>query len=240
MQDNFLWIVSFSLLSLIVNTIGIYSAYKVGDFSGNIKNYLLCFAAGILITSPLVFILPHAIEHNEKAGIMALAGFIFMLTISNLISDHSHDKDTAFGLTAAIAMGIHSFVDGIVYAVSFGISVGAGVSSGIGIVIHKFTDGLLTYTFLSKGNMEKKKAFLYAFLLAGIMTPSGAATVYLFTRNLNPSMISLISGFVAGTLIYTSASHLIPRARDEKEKHSIVAFISGVAFVFIMSLFHHH
>ncbi|MDD2247181.1 MAG: hypothetical protein PHC39_08935 [Proteiniphilum sp.] len=35
--------------------------------------------------------------------------------------------------------------------------------------------------------------------------------------------------FVAGVLIYVSASHLLPEARGEEKKHSSVAFLGGVA-----------
>jgi zinc transporter ZupT len=35
-------------------------------------------------------------------------------------------------------------------------------------------------------------------------------------------------GFVAGVLLYISASHLLPEAREHEKEHSGVAFLVGV------------
>jgi len=238
MKDPFLWITIFAIISLLINTLGIYAVYKKANLNENTKNYFLCFAAGVLITTPLVIILPHSIECSQKGGLFALFGFLFMFSASKILRTHFDDKDMAFGITAAIAMGIHSLIDGIVYSVTFKITLLAGIASGIGIVAHKFADGVLTYTFLIKGNIEKKKAFLYAFILAGIMTTLGAFITYPFVRNIDEKTLSLLSGFVSGVLLYTSASHLLPEARENEHKHSSIYFVSGIFFALLMSVFH--
>jgi zinc and cadmium transporter len=240
MNEPIIWITIFVLTSLIINTIGIYAVYKKNNWNENTKNYFLCFAAGVLITTPLVIILPHSIEHSENGGLFSLFGFLFMFVISKILRTHFDNKEIAFGITAAIAMGIHSLIDGIIYSVTFKITLFAGIASGIGIVAHKFADGVLTYTFLIKGNIEKKKAFLYAFILAGVMTPLGAFITYPFVRNIDEKILSLLSGFVSGVLLYTSASHLIPEARENEHKHSSIYFISGIIFALLMSIFHKH
>lgn len=239
-KTPFFWISIFAIISILINTLGIYTVHKKLKWNDILENYLLCFAAGVLITTPLVIILPHSVEHSENGGLFALFGFLFMFFISKIIKTHFHDKEMAFGMTAAIAMGIHSLIDGVVYSVTFEITFLAGIASGIGILAHKFADGVLTYTFLIKANIEKKKAFLYAFILAGLMTPLGAFITYPFIRNIDEKTLALLSGFVSGVLLYTSASHLIPEARENQHKHSSIYFISGILFALLMSIFHKH
>ena len=80
-----------------------------------------------------------------------------------------------------------------------------------------------------KGGVKEKRAMFYAFLVAGITTPLGAFVAYPLVNRLNESHLGLMLGFVAGILIYISASHLLPEARGEEKKHSSIAFLGGVS-----------
>lgn len=102
----------------------------------------MCFAAGVLISSPLLIAFPQAIEKNSNAGIAALLGF--------------------------------------------------------------------------------------AFLVAALTTPVGAFISYPFVSLMNDSLLGLALGFVVGILIYLSASHLLPEAREYEKKHVYWAFLTGI------------
>lgn len=239
MSQTFKWIAVFALASALVNGIGIYMIYKSKNWVEKFKNFFLCFAAGVLISTPLLISLPHAMENNEKAGIFALAGFLFMLILNKFISENSNEK-ISFGITGAFAIGFHSFIDGVIYTITFSASVIIGVLSATGLVAHEFAEGVITYTFLSAGGFSPKKAAIYAFLVAGITTPIGAFIVYPFVSKLDKSIIQLLTSFTGGILIYFSASHLIPEARESKEKHSILALLSGLSFAILLSFMHKH
>ena len=47
----------------------------------------MCFAAGVLITTPLMLALPEAVRRYPQAGFLALAGFLFMF-FSNRVIRH--------------------------------------------------------------------------------------------------------------------------------------------------------
>ncbi len=239
-MSTFKWIAIFAIASAIVNLTGIYMVYKSKEWVYRFKNYLLCFAAGILISTPLLIALPHSMKHNEHAGIFALSGFIFMLIVNKFINENIDEKEVAFGLTGAVAIGFHSFVDGVIYTITFSASTIIGILSATGLVAHEFAEGLITYTFLSAGGFSPKKAALYAFIVAGLTTPIGAFIVYPFVSILDKSIIQLLTAFVGGMLIYFSASHLIPQANEDKHKHSIFAFLLGLFFAIILSIIHKH
>jgi len=238
-SNTFIWIMGFALLSALVNGLGILAIFRYREWAEEAKNYFMCFAAGILVSTPLILALPQAIQSNSYAGFIALIGFLFMFFSNKLIKYHTKEKELAFGITAAEGIGIHSFIDGVIYTVTFNVSILVGVLSATGLVVHEFAEGVITYLFLIKGGINKKIAGLYAFLIAGLTTPLGAFVVYPFVSKLGKSTLGLMLGFVAGVLLYVSASHLLPEAREHEKKHSTIAFLAGVGlalFVVLMKL----
>jgi len=235
-MTTFQWIVVFAISSAIFNRIGTFVVSSHKSWTDSLKNYFMCFAAGVLISSPLILALPKAVAKSPYAGLAALGGFLFMFFSNKIINKKSREKDLAFGITAIEGIGIHSFVDGIIYSVTFSISILTGFLTGVGLVIHEFAEGVITYTFLIKGGVKQKKALLYAFLVAAMTTPVGAFIAYPIINKLDSSVLGILLGFVAGVLIYVSSSHLLPEARENSHRHSTLAFLIGVMFSLLLML----
>ena len=232
--DTFTWIAIFAIGAAIVNGLGIWAIYKKREWAEQAKIYFMCFAAGVLISSPLLFAFPQAVNKNFYAGFAALIGFLFMFFSNQIIKHFTRQKELAFGITAAEGIGIHSFVDGIIYSVTFSVSVLTGFVAGIGLVVHEFAEGVITFSLLTKGGFNERKAAFYAFLIAALTTPVGAFIAYPFVSHFSSSVLGLALGFVVGVLIYISASHLLPEAREHEKEHSILAFMLGVVLAFFM------
>ncbi len=240
MSGTFGWIALFAFLAAFLNAFGILMVFRYREKAEKAMTYLMCFAAGVLISTPLMLALPSAVEKNHHAGSMALGGFLFMF-FSNRAIRHFTNKDAlAFGITAAQGIAIHSFVDGVVYTVTFEVSILMGILSAGGLVVHEFAEGVITYLVLIKGGISRKASMIYAFLLASLTTPLGAFVAYPFVRSLGGSTLGLLLGFVSGVLIYVSASHLLPEARDHRKHHSILAFLAGVAVASFIVVTHGH
>jgi zinc and cadmium transporter len=234
-SNTFIWIAVFAIIASIVNGFGILIIFKYREWAEKAKAYFMCFAAGVLISTPLMLALPQAAEKNDNAGTMALFGFLFMFFSNKLIRYLTQKEVLAFGIVAAEGIGIHSFIDGITYTVTFSISILTGFLAATGLVVHEFAEGIITYTVFLKGGVKEKAAMFYAFLVAGLTTPLGAFAAYPLVNRLSPSSLGLMLGFVAGVLVYVSASHLLPEARGEEKLHSSLAFLTGVGLaVFIV------
>jgi len=234
-QQTFLWMAGFAITAAMVNGLGILAIYRYRQWAENAKDYFICFAAGMLISTPLMVALPQAVRLNGHAGPIALVGFLFMFFSNEIIKRRTQKKELAFGITAVEGIGVHSFIDGIIYSITFNVSIITGVLSATGLVVHEFAEGIITYLFLIKGGINKKISVLYAFVIAGLTTPVGAFVVYPFISKVSESILGLMLGFVAGVLLYVSAAHLLPETREHEKGHSIFAFIAGIAFaVFIM------
>jgi len=234
-SSTFIWVAGFAILSAIVNSIGIFAIVRYRKWAEKAKTYFMCFAAGILISTPLMLALPQAIQKNFYAGFMAAGGFLFMVFSNKFIRYHAKKESLAFGIVVAEGIGIHSFVDGVIYAVTFSVSILTGFLSALGLVVHEFAEGVITYLVLMQAEVNKKMAVLYALLIASLTTPLGAFIAYPFLGKLSESGLGLMLGFMAGVLIYVSASHLLPEATEEKKEHSLLAFLGGVGLaVFIV------
>lgn len=234
--STFIWISIFAITSLIVNGLGILAIYNKRDWAEQTKEYFMCFAAGILISSALIMTLPEALEETHYAGLAALGGFLFMYFSNEFIKHKTSQKELAFGITAVLGILIHSFMDGVVYTITFNSSVLMGVTAGLGLVAHEFAEGVITFSALLKGGVDAKKAGICAFFVASLTTPVGAFIAYPFVSKFNDSLLGIALGFVAGVLVYTSASHLLPEATDHEKEHSWLAFVLGIAFSLAMVL----
>ncbi len=233
--DTFIWLAGFAVLSAIVNGLGIFAIVKYRAWAENVKTYFMCFAAGVLISTPLMLALPQAVQKNFYAGFSAAGGFLFMVFSNKLVRSRAKKESLAFGIVVAEGIGIHSFVDGIIYAITFSVSILTGFLSAMGLVVHEFAEGVITYLVFMKAGIEKRTAIISALLIASFTTPAGAFIAYPFMGRLSDSSLGLMLGFVAGVLIYVSASHLLPAANEEEKKHSILAFLAGTLLaVFIV------
>lgn len=236
----FTWVILFAVAAMVVNSVGIYLIYRNEAWVQKNIQYFMCFAAGVLIASPLIMVFPEALAKNQQAGFAAVVGFIFMLFSNKFIQHKTKQESLAFGITALQGIGIHSFMDGIIYAVAFSVSTVVGIAAGVGLVVHELAEGAITYSLLTKSGMRSKKAFFYAFLVAALTTPIGALIAFPLVSLLHESWLGLALGFVVGVLIYISAAHLLPEAKEGNGKHSHLAFLAGVLLAIFMFFFHSH
>lgn len=234
--NPFPWILLFALIAMVVNTIGIFVVWKNSHWAEKMLESFMCFAAGMLIASPLIMAFPEAVEKNPSAGIAALTGFVFMYMSNRLIKKRTKSKELAFGITAVQGILIHSLLDGVIYTVTFSISTLTGVLTGLGLVIHEFAEGVVTFSVLLKSGLSARKAAVYAFFVAALTTPIGALVAYPAISRVSDATLGLALGFVSGVLIYISAAHLLPEANEHEKGHSAAAFLSGVGLALLLLL----
>ena len=127
-----------------------------------------------------------------------------------------------------IGIGFHSFLDGIIYSVTFNVSIFTGVLAAIGMVLHEFPEGIVTFLLLERGGFSKKKATVYAFLAAAISTPLGTLVSYPFINKIPRSTLGILLAVSAGALLYVGASHLLPEVEKENKRYSIISLAVGV------------
>ncbi|MDF1513018.1 MAG: ZIP family metal transporter [Anaerolineae bacterium] len=141
------------------------------------------------------------------------------------------------GIIPMLGIGYHSFIDGVIYSVTFNVSIFMGALAAIGMILHEFPEGIVTFILLERGGISRRKSTTYAFLAAAVSTPLGALISYPFINRIKVSTLGILLALSAGALVYVGASHLLPAIEKENKKYSIFAMVAGVlvALVIIIS-----
>lgn len=221
-----------SVLACVVTTLGIYMISKYEEWGNRNVAYFISFAAGVLLSVSFIHIIPKSIEMNRTAPIFLLVGFMGMYIINRLVSMYVcqvHDRtDLTVGIIPMIGIGLHSFIDGIIYSVTFNVSIFTGLLAAIGMVLHEFPEGVVTFLLLERAGFSKKKSVLLAFLAAALSTPLGTLVSFPFISRIDRSALGLLLALSAGALVYVGATHLLPAVEKEPQKYSFASLAMGI------------
>lgn len=232
MNHTFLAVLFASTLACVVTTIGIYSIHRYEAWGNRNAVYFMSFAAGVLITVSFIHIIPKASEMNANAPLYLLAGYVglylFNRFLTAFVCDEREDQNLALGLVPLIGIGLHSFIDGVVYSVTFNVGIFTGFVAAIGTVLHEFPEGIVTFLILKRANFPDSRAALYAFLAAALSTPLGTLVSFPFISKIDRATLGLLLSISAGTLVYVGATHLLPAVEKEQKPWTVLALALGI------------
>ena len=238
--NTFAAVILTSFLACAVTMIGIYIISKHEKWGREYSAYFMSFAAGVLISVSFMHIIPKSFQMNSTAPVFLLVGFLAIYLsnrLLNLYVCHRYEStDYAMGIIPTLGIGFHSFIDGIIYSVTFNVSIFTGVLAAIGMILHEFPEGIVTFVLLERGGFSRRKAAIYAFLAAAISTPLGTLVSYPFINNIKQSALGTLLAISAGALVYVGASHLLPAVERENRRYSILAMAAGVLVAVIIVL----
>jgi len=236
---NTFWaVVLASFLACAVTTIGICVISKYERWGREHSTYFMCFAAGVLISVSFMHIIPKSFQMNDAAPIFLLVGFLAIHLsnrLLNLYLCHDYERaDYAIGIIPMIGIGLHSFIDGLIYSVAFNVSIFTGVLAAIGMILHEFPEGIVTFVLLERGGFSRRRSVVYSFMAAALSTPLGTLVSYPFIHRIEPSTLGILLAVSAGALVYVGASHLLPAVEKENKRYSILALAAGVLVAVII------
>lgn len=221
-----------SLLAGVVTTGGILTIRRFEAWAKQNTTYFACFAAGVLIAVSFMHIVPKSFAMNTQAPAYLFAGYLLMHLLNRFLTAYVCDKpqtaEYALGLVPLLGIGFHSFLDGVVYSISFSVSLFTGALVALGMVLHEFPEGIVTYALLVRSGFTERRSFLLAFLAAAVTTPIGTLVSYPLISQIDQPLLGALLALSAGALIYVGATHLLPRAETEPRRFSLVALAAGV------------
>lgn len=221
-----------SLLAGAVTTCGILAIRQFETWARRNITYFACFAAGVLIAVSFLHIIPKSFTMTAHAPAFLFAGYMLMHLINRFLTayvcDKPHTADYRIGLLPLIGIGFHSFIDGVIYSVSFNVSLFTGGLVAAGMVLHEFPEGIVTYMLLIRSGFTKRRSFQLAFAAAAATTPLGALVSYPVISKIDATALGALLALSAGALIYVGATHLLPQAEREPRRFSLLALAAGV------------
>lgn len=242
MQNTFWTAFITSLAAAAVTTVGIFTIRRFDEWGRRNTAYFICFAAGVLISASFLHLIPKALTMNSRAALYLLAGFFGLHLLNRALTVFVCDKDPGkaeygVGVIPTLGIGFHSFIDGFVYSTAFTVSVFTGFVATAGMVLHEFPEGMITYLLLLRGGFSGRTAVILAIAAAALTTPVGMLVSYPLISGIDQSSLGALLAVSAGALVYVGATHLLPRAEQERRRFSMVALFGGmlVAAIIVLS-----
>lgn len=230
-----------SFLACVVTTIGIYVISRCAEWGEEHSTYFMSFAAGMLISVSFMHVIPKSFQMSGASPVFLLVGFLTVYLSNRFLSRYiCHEYGCAnytVGIIPMLGIGFHSLIDGMIYSVSFNVSMFTGVLATVGMILHEFPEGIVTFVLLERGGFTRRKAAIYAFLAAAVSTPLGTLVSYPLVNDIRPSTLGILLAASAGAMVYVGASHLLPVVEKEDKKYNTLALGAGVlvAVITIMS-----
>jgi ZIP family zinc transporter len=232
-------------LTAIATTTGGYLAIKSKDR----LHLVLGLSAGLLLGLVAFDLLPEIFElntqevlHAPAASVALIGGFLLLHFYEQIFgshepaeSDYGHDHEHSSNITGAfgaLAMGGHVFLDGLALGVAFKVSNDLGIAVFIALLVHAFSDGLNTVSFLIKsGSWGKKGIWLLG--VDAVARISGAALGT--TLAISDNFVGIYLAVFAGIVIYLATSHILPEAHSRhKSRYTILATLVGVGIMWAL------
>jgi len=237
--------------AVLLAVVTCFSTLLGGSFAARRRRnigVLGAFAAGVLITTSLLDLLPQTFRLATSVNVpiedvmaLTVVGFIFLYIISRVISHHVFSNEGDYvevkhpigGLFATSELSVHSFIDGLAIGFGFQADIHVGIIIAIAVIFHDFTDGLSTVTvMLNSGNSLRNSLRM---LLLDAITPVLGAVVALFVE-VQQYYVVLLLPFFAGGFLYLGASDLLPEAHEKNPQTlTVVSCVSGFVLIFILT-----
>jgi len=223
-----------SALTISVLSLGFVIIISIKEkILNDILVYLVALSAGALIGGAFLHLLPEAIEESENENIflIILAGFITFYILEKVLHCHHSHKEGhhvhTFHYMSIVGAVIHSFIDGLIIAASFVISIPVGVATFIMVASHEIPKKIGDFGVLVYGGFEKKKAIMINFILSlGVLV--GGIVGFIISREIDFTTEYLLP-IAAGGFIYVGAADLLPEIRKESDTKKSIIILEIIA-----------
>ena len=236
-----------SLLSIIV----VLPLFKKKEVSKGLLMFLLSMSVGVLLATVFIDFLPEIMDsgYSMTIALYILLGFLVMFILEKFIHWH-HSKKCAHGDCGhshaynlapvnLIGDGIHNFIDGLVIAGSYMVSITLGIAATVSIIFHELPQEIADFGVLLYSGLSKKKALWFNFLSA--ISALFGVLIGLFLASKLGWFNGFIIPFAAGNFLYIAASNLLPQLhRQCKLKETFVhifAIVLGVGIIVLITLY---
>jgi zinc and cadmium transporter len=238
-MNSFLWIMISTFIISLISFIGIFTLTLKDKLLDKIVLLLVSLSAGALMGGAFLHLLPESVELHEGLDIFlfVLVGFALFFLIEKVLHwRHCHKGECqvhTFTYMNLIGDSIHNFIDGLIMATSFVISIPLGLTTTMAIALHEIPQEIGDFGVLIYGGFTKKKALILNFLTA--LTAVLGGLIGFFISNMVENVKLFILPFAAGGFLYIAASDLIPEIRKEiRLKKSMICFGIFILGIFIM------
>ena len=208
---------------------------------------LVGYAAGVLLGAALLGMIPTALARGAGGPILptVLAGLVlFFMLEKAVLWRHCHDGGCeAHGRAAPLILvgdAFHNFVDGVVIAAAFLVSVPLGIGTAVAVIAHEVPQEVGDFAILLDAGYGRAKAFGLN-LLSSAATLPGALAGYFWMAQATEA-IPYILALSAASFIYIALADLIPalhrRMTAVDSLLQLALLLAGIGTIALLRLGH--
>ncbi|EKD64445.1 MAG: zinc/iron permease [uncultured bacterium] len=248
------YILVFTFLGSIASLAGGFALLSKEKLALKISHFLASFAAGTLLGAAFFDLLPEALHEGEESGIdiflWSLVGILLFFLLERFIHwFHHHEeypehKRESKSTVPLIVIGdtMHNFVDGVVIAATFLVSIPLGIVTAIAVAMHEIPQEIGDFGLLLHKGLSRRKVVIVNIASASVAF-MGAIITYILGDILE-GYIPILLALTAGFFIYIATSDLIPEIHHEKRKgfaviESVLLIVGVIVIWLSVSLLHH-
>jgi len=233
------------LVVSLISLVGVVTVAINRNFLQKIINYLVSLSAGALLGGVFFHLFPEASEELGFTSILAvytLGGIMLFFVLEKLVAwrhchiatckEHPHPVATM----NLIGDALHNFIDGMIIAGTYLVSVPLGISTTLAVVFHEIPQEMGDFGVLIHGGYSRAKAIFMNFLCS-LTAVAGALLILALNIEVEVVAKALVP-ITAGGFIYIAVSDLIPELRKEirplNSLMQLVFILIGLGIMFLL------
>jgi len=225
------WIILVTIINGFLALVGAVTFVFSKKVLNKILLFLVAFATGALLGGALFHLIPESLEEIKAYTtiLLIIAGFTIFYLIEKILHWHHCHKGECHIHTVnyliLIGDGVHNFVDGLIIAASFLISIPIGITTSILILLHELPQEIGDFGVLVYGGFSKTKALFYNFLSQATAIIGGIIGFYFLQAN---AYAIYLLPFAAGGFLYIAIMDLIPEIFKESNRVKLTSNLLGI------------
>ena len=226
-----------TFFTYFVTALGAASVFFTKEISKKVLDWMLGFAAGVMIAASYWSLLAPAIEMSKGGNlpmwVPPAVGFLLggvVLRLIDKILPHLHlgyKTSEAEGIKTSwqrsvllvTAITLHNFPEGLAVGVAFGAAaiglpsatLGGAIALALGIGIQNFPEGIAVAMPLRKEGLSRLRSFNFG-QLSGTVEPIAGVLGALFVISAK-SLLPYFLAFAAGAMIFVVVEEVIPESQ---------------------------
>lgn len=207
---------------------------------------LVGLAIGALFGDAFLHLIPEALENDRLISVtplFILLGIVCFFILERFLSWHhhhslddgSHHDELPLGKIILFSDALHNFIDGVVIAVSYAVSIPVGIATTVAVILHELPQEIGDFGLLIHAGYSKTKALIFNFV-SSVTAIVGFVIASFFV--VSDDFLTLASAFAAGSFIYIAGSDLVPELKSSRfTKNSLVEFVFiliGIAIMYLL------
>jgi zinc and cadmium transporter len=228
-----------------VSIISLIGVAVLSSREETMRRYIFIFisiAVGALLGDAFIHLIPEALEESSNqvmTSILIIAGILVFFVLEKFLHWHHHGEDTEqhhihpVGKLILFSDGMHNFLDGIIIAASFMVSIPVGIATTIAVILHEIPQEVGDFAVLLHSGYTRKRALFLNFLSA--LTALLGAGLFFVLGGLAESLSMYFVPLAAGGFIYIAVADLIPELQKTTDsKHSLYQLAAVILGILVM------